>query len=348
MSRQARIFLVLCAGGALLVGAYLFQAKRGTPPVTGTSVPARAAESRRIFFRHTGVDSNYGKVAWSAGAPSGPEHFIDSLKCEVVYVAGGRGICLSANRGVFTSYSASLFDAHSWQVLKSFPLQGIPSRARVSLDGSRAALTVFVSGHGYASQDFSTRSLLVDTETGAVLADLEDFEVRRDGKVIKEADFNFWGVTFTPDAAGFYATLSTARRHFLVRGDIGARRMEVIHDNVECPSLSPDGRRVAYKKRVTQGNRILWQLQVLELDSGREVALSERRSIDDQLEWLDERHVLYSVPGAARQSRPSTDVWVAPIDASVAPRPFLQNAYSPSVERCEDSRACAAAGSSTH
>jgi hypothetical protein len=358
MSRQTKIFLALCAGCALLVGAYLHHVKqRGmtqtraalprpepVQPRTESSAWPRPVDSRRIFFRYTGVDSHYGKVAWSDSAQAQPAHFVESLNCEVVYVAGGRGICLSADRGVFTTYSASLFDARTFDVSSSFPLKGIPSRARVSIDGSLAAFTVFVSGHGYASLDFSTQSLLVDAKTGALLADLEDFEVRRAGTAIRQADFNFWGVTFTADARQFFATLSTAGKHFLVRGDIGARRMDVIHENVECPSLSPDGLHVAYKKRLVEGNRIFWQLQVLELASGREISLSERRSIDDQLEWLDDRHVLYSVPSAAEISSPSTSVWIAPIDASAAPRLFLENAYSPATVRCKDPAACEAAG----
>jgi hypothetical protein len=386
MSRQSKIFLALCAGCALLLGAYLYQVKqRGIesahaelppPELAAPSVPARsmpsdsappaaaAAPAARlpekaekpdtavkarpaqstVFFRYTGVDSHYGKVAWTDSAHARQAHFVESLNCEVVYVAGGRGICLTADRGVFTTYSASLFDARTFEVSSTFPLKGIPSRARVSIDGSLAAFTVFVSGHGYTTLDFSTQSLLVDTRSGAALADLEEFEVRRDGMVIKEADFNFWGVTFTPDAKQFFATLSTAGKHWLVRGDIASRRMEVIHENVECPSLSPDARHVAYKKRLMEGSRIVWQLHVLELESGREVALSERRSIDDQLEWLDDRHVLYSVPSAADDSSPSTNVWIAPIDASGAPRLFLKNAYSPAAVRCKDPGACAAPG----
>ena len=87
--------------------------------------------------------------------------------------------------------------------------------------------------------------------------------------------------------------------------------------------------------------RILWQLQVLELESGREIPLAEKRSIDDQLEWLDEHHVLYSVPSAADDSSPGTDVWSAAIDSKTAPVPFVRNAYSPATARCRESAACA-------
>jgi hypothetical protein len=258
--------------------------------------------------------------------------FVDGLQCEVVHVSGGRGLCLTADRGVFTTYAARFFDARTFEVSATIPLKGIPSRCRVSIDGKLAALTVFVTGHGYTSLDFSTQTLILDTHSGRVLADIEEFSVTRDGKAIESKDFNFWGVTFTPDAKDFYATLSTAGQHYLIRGNVATKKATVIHDNVECPSLSPNAQRVAYKKRLTEGARILWQLHVLDLSSDKESPLSERRSVDDQLEWLDDEHVLYSVPSEGG-SEASTDVWVAPADASAAPSIFLRNAYSPAAAR---------------
>jgi hypothetical protein len=305
-------------------------------PVTPSVAPAPsppAAASVRLFFRHSGVEAHYGSLAWVDTAKLDQVHYVDSLRCEVVHVSGGHGICLSADRGVFTTYAATLFDAKSLTARKPFPLKGIPSRTRISIDGRLAALTVFVSGHGYTSLDFSTQTLLVDYATGTVLADLEDFAVSQDGAPIKNPDFNFWGVTFTPDARNFYATLSTAGKHYLVRGDIAARSAAIIHENVECPSLSPDARRVAYKKRLMDGNRVLWQLHVLDLASARETPLSEKRSIDDQLEWLDNQHVLYSVPSKDDGSSPSTDVWRVAVDARTPPELFLRNAYSPATAR---------------
>ncbi|MEO8062816.1 MAG: hypothetical protein ABI821_08710 [Pseudomonadota bacterium] len=292
-----------------------------------------APRSQRLFFRYNGVDNHYGRVAWVETANLADVHFVDSLRCEVVHVSGGHGICLSAERGVFTTYAATLFDARTFEQRGTFALKGIPSRTRVSADGTLAGLTVFVSGHGYSTLDFSTQTLLIDFASGSVLADLENFKVTHDGVAIDNADFNFWGITFTPDAKNFFATLSTGGKHYLVRGDIAARSAIVIHENVECPSLSPDARRIAYKKRLMVGNRVIWQLHVLELSSGREIALSEKRSIDDQLEWLDNRHVLYSVPSADDGSSPSTDVWEVAVDARSAPQLFLRNAYSPATAR---------------
>jgi hypothetical protein len=201
----------------------------------------------------------------------------------------------------------------------------------MSSDGKLAALTVFISGHGYASVNFSTQSLLIETDNGRIIADLEEFSVSRDGQAFSNKDFNFWGVTFTPDTRHFYATLSTNRQHLLVKGDIANRSASVIHDNVECPSLSPDASRVAYKKRLTVGGRVFWQLHILDLKTNQETPLAEKRSVDDQLEWMDNGHVLYSLPETENGSSASTDIWVAAIDGSSAPRLFLKKAYSPSM-----------------
>ena len=51
----------------------------------------------------------------------------------------------------------------------------------------------------------------------------------------------------------------------LVKGDAVTHTAEVVAEGVECPSLSPDNRRIAYKKRVYDGGRLLWRLAVLEL-----------------------------------------------------------------------------------
>jgi hypothetical protein len=302
---------------------------------TAAAAISTPAPSARIFFRYNGSDSNYGRLAVvrSESARPGKPTIVSDLSCEVVHVAGGYGSCLTAKRGVLTTYSAKLFDAGSFKVLATLPLPGIPSRTRVSPDGTLAAFTVFVSGHGYESLDFSTQTNLVETHTGKVLANLEEFAVTSNGQPIKNADFNFWGVTFTHDSKHFFATLSTAGRHHLISGDLATRSAKIIHDDVECPSLSPDNTRIAYKKRFDASGRVAWQLQVLDLASGKETKLAEKRSVDDQLDWLDDTHVLYSLPVGQADTAASTEVWIADVTGKADPKMFLRTAYSPSTVR---------------
>ena len=370
MHRPNRIFAALCLASVINLAAYILWARtRGADnaagatksaslteaPATGPATDARplpAADAhgtksgggsvasggdaqnnvaRRIFFRHNGVDGNYGRLAFAAPERLDQPHFIETLSCEAAHVAGGRGICLAADRGLLTTYAAKLFDAKTFKIIAELPLKGVPSRCRMASDGKLAALTVFVSGHGYESMDFSTQTLLIEVDNARTIADMEEFSVTRDGRPFSNKDFNFWGVTFTPDARHFYATLSTNRQHFLVKGDIANRSAEIIHENVECPSLSPNASRIAYKKRFVVDGRVFWQLHILDLNTKLETPLGEKRSVDDQLEWLNNDHVLYSLPETETGSSASTNIWLAAADGASAPKLFLKKAYSPSV-----------------
>jgi hypothetical protein len=291
------------------------------------------AASQKIFFRYSEVGRNYGKLAFVDAGRTGPPQFVDSLMCEVVYVAGERGICLAAEYRILGIFAATLFDARNFGTLGKVPVKGIPSRARVAVNGKIAASTVFTSGHGYDSTSFSTQTLLIDIPSAQIIADVETFSVQRDGKPFKNRDFNFWGVTFSPDSRYFYATLSTQRQHLLVKGDIAARSAVVLHDNVECPSLSPDGKRIAYKKRLNKPGNVAWQLHVLDLASGKDTPLAEKRSVDDQLEWLNDEFLLYTLPDSETRATPVTNVWRIGVDGSMPPDLFLKNAYSPAVVR---------------
>jgi hypothetical protein len=295
------------------------------------SVSSTAPAAKRIVFRNTAMGSHYGNLAFLNYPMTGQTpQFVKGFSCEVVHVAGGQGICLTADRGVFTTYTARLFDVN-FQDRFTIPLKGVPSRCRMSPNGKVAVFTVFLTGHSYTSMDFTTQTILLETGSGAVIANLEDFAVTRDGQPFRAADFNYWGVTFTPDSKNFFCTLSSNRKHYLVKGDIASRTASVIHENVECPSLSPDGARVAYKKRFVIDNRLVWQLHILDVASGKEEALAERRSVDDQLEWLDENHVLYALPES--ETGTGTTVWQVSADGKKPPGVFLSKAYSPAVVR---------------
>jgi Tol biopolymer transport system component len=89
---------------------------------------------------------------------------------------------------------------------------------------------------------------------------------------------------------------------------------------VECPSLSPDETRIAFKRSLNSHGS--WRLYVLDLHTMREWPLAETMSVDDQAEWLDDQHVLYWR---------GTDVWEVRADGKGKPRLFLTDASSPVV-----------------
>jgi len=320
-------------------GAYAWWAAKQRAQVaatiTRTEQPLTALPSPPyLLLRVTGPGASHGRMALEASNAGDGVRRVSALNCDRVHAAAGRGICLEAQRGAITTYHAHLFDSQL-RTTASFDLAGPPSRTRMSADGTLAATTVFVSGHSYASPGFSTRTSIIDVASGRMLtADLEAFTVIKDGQPFKAADFNFWGVTFTPDGKGFYATLQTSGVPWLVQGDIAAQRMTVIAPNVECPSLSPDGQRIAFKRRVTpppQG-RVVWQVFVRELASGRETLLArETRNVDDQVEWIDDREIAYALPDDTTPA--ATNAWALAIDGQSAPRLLAPLAYSPAVVR---------------
>ena len=88
---------------------------------------------------------------------------------------------------------------------------------------------------------------------------------------------------------------------------------------MECPSLSPDGRLIAYKSRQEHGFQpATWQLRVLDLATLVDRPLTEARSIDDQVAWVDDAHVAYGVQ-ERRQASTDVDVWTATADGTGAP-----------------------------
>ena len=241
----------------------------------------------------------------------------DRLACERVYYAANGGICMGvAPSGV--DYTATLFDS-KFEAQHTIALTGFPSRARVSSDGRYGSMTVFVSGDSYLESPsaFSTRTTILEMNSGRQLGQLEQFQVTKDGEPFDAVDFNFWGVTFAPDSNRFYATLGTGNHHYLVEGDVRDRSLRVLRDGVECPSLSPDGKRIAFKSRIGD-NR--WRLRVLDVATLADHGLAEDRSIDDQVEWLDDSTLAYS---------DGENVYTVPADGSGSPRLLVRDATSP-------------------
>ena len=259
-------------------------------------------------------------------APAGPGYATD-LTCERAYFAGTRGVCLvEATEGLTIKYYADVFDDRFVR-LQRLPLTGLPSRTRVAPDGRLAAITVFETGHSYVETGFSTRTTIVDTMAGRTLTDLESFAVSRDGKPFREVDFNFWGVTFTQDSNRFYATLASGGVKYLIEGDAAGRTARVLRTGIECPSLSPDNTRIAFKHLLRADG--YWQLRVHDLRTGTDTVLAkEVRSVDDQVEWADNERILYHITGER-----GADIWSLKADGSERPLLLREYSYGPAVVR---------------
>ncbi|WP_329426051.1 TolB family protein [Streptomyces sp. NBC_01268] len=303
------------------------RAQAGGPPVASGRITLTPDATRRIVFRNMAWGPHRDELATvPADAPGGPRT-ASGVKCLRFHAAAGTGICLQAERGtVEDAYRAVVLDA-GLKERAHYALPGIPTRARVSPSGRFVAWTVFVGGDSYAGTDFSTRTAVLDTGTNRLTASLEEFTVIKDGTEHRAADTNFWGVTFSRDDRHFYATMATGGKTYLVRGDLGARTVTTLHQNVECPSLSPDETRVVYKKRVAGAPADApWRLYALDLSTFRETPLADRRSVDDQAVWLDARTVAYSLPGDF-----GADLYAVPADGSGAPKRLLTAGLAPVV-----------------
>lgn len=328
MSRRALILVALilvCTATA--VGVVVVSASDAPSSTSDTTATVTLPAPPYMVFRSLdrADPKTYGRIAViRLDDIHGPRR-LGGLTCDRVYFQGARGICLALADSFPQSYKAELLGP-DLKPTGSVAVAGIPSRARVSPDGRLGGVTTFVSGHSYAALGvFSTQAMIIDLVTGRpVVKSLEDWRVTRDGRRVESVDENFWGITFAPDGDTFYATLSTGGETYLVRGSVKAKSMTVIHENVECPSVSPDGGRVAYKKRT--GADGLWHLTVLDLATMTETPLAEDEPIDDQVEWLDGDTILYGNGEA---------IWSVPADGGGAPERFLPAANSPSIVREE-------------
>jgi len=335
MSRRAVAFAVLAtaciAAAATAVVVAVVGAREQRRDVQRTVAADRADVGRLlrgtgplVVFREVdrGRPARYGTLSVAPVTPGGrPGRALAAgSACTRLAYAAGRGLCLDTEG---THMTAAVLDAHL-KTTHQMDLAGIPSRARISPDGRWGGVTAFVVGHAYAAPGkFSTVATILDLRTGRAVGDLEhDFTVTDGSTVLDAPGRNFWGLTFAADGDTFYATAATGTRTWLIEGSIRRRRAHTIHANVECPSLSPDGTRIAYKKAIGR-NPTRWRFGVLDLATGRETPLAETRSIDDQLAWLDDGHVLYA------DTEQTT--WVVPSDGSGRPQAWLHGADSATV-----------------
>ena len=290
------------------------------------------------------MDKNFGALAAVPLQDQKSSRRLTPLRCERVDFVRGRAICLTQSIQPLTFVTdAVIFDSR-FRTLHTVELPGLASRTRISSDGRYAATTTFVHGDSYADAGFSTRTSIIAMTTGSVILDLEKLAVTKDGESFHNVDFNFWGVTFVENSQRFYATLGTGGETSSSRATSVPERRVCFVPGVECPSLSPDGTRIAFKKR-NPGTIVTWGISVLDLATLRDHPLAETRNVDDQVEWLDDQTVIYGLPqdaGAVNaladvspgtpilggQASIETNTWAVPADGRGTPKELISGAWS--------------------
>lgn len=311
-------------------------AKATSPPQTGEihgQHQADFADLRRVphIFYRSARKGEFGRIVIADLSDVEQRRHVTDLNCDRAHFDDKGGVCLTYDRdATVPNFRARVVDA-DLTPRKELPVAGFPSRTSLSRDGNYAAMTVFTSGDSYDSE-FSTRTLIVERQSGAALPDLERFEVSIGAKPFRRIDFNFWGVTFIPDTSSFYVSLGTTGTTYLAKGNISNTTIDVVREHIECPSLSPDGRHLAFKRR--NPARGLSELYTLNLQTGHESPVpGEHRHVDDQATWLDDEHVLYGMTTSGSPEQALT-IWVASITPrETFPKVFVAGASSPSVVR---------------
>lgn len=336
--RWTTLFLILALVTALsavfLVRAAGDQRRRLVPTAATKRDQAldlgAVLDAPHIVFRSTSPGPTYGIMAAVPLADPTGARSVSDQSCDRVYATDQAGICLSADRGLVTKYKGELLDGRLAPV-GEVPVNGSPSRARLSSDGSMSSTTVFLAGHGYGTIGFSTETIIYDRVRKLSYGNLEKtFAVSIDGRTTTAADLNVWGVSFEPGPrpTRFYATVATGGSTWLAAGNLTNRTLTAQHTDVECPSLSPDGTTIVFKKR--NGSPIHWRYYALDLRTGREWPLAEARSVDDQAEWIDNAHVAY---GLQRSGTGQSDVWQVGVRGTGKPKILIPDASSPAVVR---------------
>jgi hypothetical protein len=306
--------VLVVSGGGVYVAATAGSIGKNSAPTTA------AVEGDLLFVDLKDGKDQVEKVRMDT--PDGPRGNT-SLRCQRVYAAAGTTVCLRL-AGPGPTYEAAVLDV-SGKELRTIGLAGIPTRARVSASGKLVSWTTFVTGDSYSVPGgFSTRTGILDLRTGQVIDTLEEFTATVGAEHFTIADRNFWGVTVAADDRTFYVTMAAQNRTWLMKGDLVARTLQDVRQTAECPSLSPDEARVAYKKRTSRLGP--WELAVLDLRTGREVTLPGTIGIDDQAVWLDESRLAY---GKSSQAGQKSAIFSVSADGSSPPTLLISDAASP-------------------
>ena len=108
--------------------------------------------------------------------------------------------------------------------------------------------------------------------------------------------------------------------------------MTSVRTDAECPSISPDRTRVAYKTR--QGNPApgQWHIAVSTWPPDRRPCWRKPEASTTRSSGWTTRTVLYALPRAGSEAT-TCDIWQVPADGTGRPSVFIPLAMSPAVVR---------------
>jgi hypothetical protein len=281
-----------------------------------------------VVFRTLAPKNAHGRIAvHPLNATDKNERHVTPLSCARVHYSAGAGICIVEEpEGRVVRQIAYTFDA-AFMRRHKLPLKGIPVRVRLSPDGRRAGITIYAEEETPDGERLATESIIVDVAAGSVIADLREFALDISGQAPLTGPIDIASVTFHADSDRFFASLLSETRRYLVEGSVNSRALRIVRPGIANEALSADGKRLIAKRRV--GERGYWQITIVDLDTWQERDLLQGpRSVDDQVDWLDDAHVLYHDVNDA-----GTGVWKLAIDGVTAPQLLLADAFSPSVQR---------------
>lgn len=304
-----------------------------------TSVPARLAsvelgvpEPGDILAVNRVPGDDYGRL--TIVKPDGSRVLLDR-RCDRVHVGGGVGVCAAPLGGALGGWETLLFDASTpGMPILSDHSSPLPSRARVSADGSIVSTTSFVSGRSYEDIGGDTSTIVVFVEVANNrLTGMTQYQSSAQLQ-FADSSAQYWGASFA-DPAGetFYATAHYGTGPVVVHGRVAEQTVSEPLLDGSCPSVSPDGTRLVYKAMRPGGG---FDLTVYDIESGESRQLNETRSVDDQVEWLDDNTILYALHPEGESDElvdPSFDIWKLSLDEDAVPELIIPAASSPAVVR---------------
>jgi len=290
-----------------------------------TQRDASELEPPFVMFTTLSPKAAHGRVAIVSQRETDSVRHVTSLSCTRLHYAGGRGLCLTEEpRGRDIAHVAYTFD-NQFVRRHRIQLTGVPIRARVAPTGTLGTITVYAEKELPNGERLATETIVVDMATGRLVANLATFDIR-DADALPLGPRDFSSTALAGDADTFFATLITPVEHFVVVGSMAKRQLTVLKRGLAAEALSPDGRHLAAKKRM--GERGFWQLMIVDTATGLERPLNHgSRSVDDQVEWFDNEHVIYH-----DATDEGTAIWVLSIDGASRPRLLIPDAFSPAVQ----------------